>query len=100
MRMDQMLTKNIGDTQPGELITSATKLLDMCQKKLSCTEENKISDIISLLNAARNTYKSILGADKTSTPIARVKRRSDLMTTVSSIQKKLTQIETYQKNNP
>lgn len=100
MRMDQSLAKSIGDTQPGELITSANKLLDTCRKKLSCTDENKISDIITLLNSARDTYKSILAADKTSSPVSRVKRRSDLMTTVSSIQKKLTQIEEYQKNTP
>ena len=100
MRMDQSLAKSIGDAQPGELITSANKLLDTCRKKLSCTDENKISDIITLLNSARDTYKSILAADKTSSPVSRVKRRSDLMTTVSSIQKKLAQIEEYQKNTP
>ncbi len=100
MRMDQSLAKNLWDTQPWELITSANKLLDTCRKKMSCTEENKISDIITLLNSARDTYKSILSADKTSGPISRVKRRSDLMTTVASIQKKLNQIEEYQKNTP
>ncbi|MEI6711831.1 MAG: hypothetical protein WCK88_06725 [bacterium] len=72
----------------------------MCRKKMSCTEENKIADIISLLNSAHDTYKNILTADKASSPITRVKRRSDLMTTVSSIQNKLTQIEEFQKNNP
>lgn len=100
MRMDQSLAKNIGDTQPGELILSANKLLDTCRKKLSCTDENKIADIVTLLNSARDTYKSILAADKTSSPVSRVKRRSDLMTTVASIQKKLSQIEEYQKNTP
>jgi|GEM_PF-2444489 len=99
-RMDHSLTQNLGHTQPGALIASANKLLDMCQKNRSCTEENKISDIITVLSAAKDAYKSILAADKTSTPLTRVKRRSDLMTTVASIQNKLNQIEEYQKNNP
>lgn len=78
----------------------ANKDLNMCRKEINCTEENKIADIISLLNSARDTYKSILAADKSSSPISRVKRRSDLMTTVSSIEKKLTQIEALQKITP
>jgi hypothetical protein len=100
MRMDQSLAKNIGDVQPGALISQANKLLSMCQNKLNCSEENKIADIINILNSARDTYKNILSADKTSSPISRVKRRSDLMTTVASIQKKLSQIEETQKNTP
>ncbi len=67
---------------------------------MSCTDENKIVNIVTLLNSARDTYKSILAADKGSSPLGRVKRRSDLMTTVSSIQKKLIQLEEFQKNNP
>lgn len=99
MRMDQALGRSLGDTQPGELITLANKILDACRKQISCTDENRISDMITLLNSAKNTYKSILGSDKSSTPIARVKRRSDLMTTVSSIEKKLKQIEEARKDN-
>lgn len=99
MRMDQSLAKNIGDAQPGVLFNSANKLLSMCREKLSCTDESKIADIITLLNSARDTYKSILAADKSSGPVSRVKRRSDLMTTVASIQKKLSQIEEYNKNS-
>jgi hypothetical protein len=82
MRMDQTLAKNIGDNQPGILFNQASELLKMCQNKLSCTDESKIADIVTLLNSARDTYKGIVAADKTSSPISRVKRRSDLMTTV------------------
>jgi hypothetical protein len=98
--MDQSLDKNIWNNQPGELISQANKLLNACQRKINCTEENKISDIITLLGAARDTYKSILSGDKSSTPLTRVKRRSDLMTTVASIQKKLAQIEEVQNKTP
>lgn len=100
MKMDQLLAKNIWDVQPWELIGAANKLLELCKKKMSCTDENKIVNIVTLLNSARDTYKSILAADKGSSPLGRVKRRSDLMTTVSSIQKKLIQLEEFQKNNP
>lgn len=100
IKMNQSLDMHLGNTQNGELINRANKLLSSCKQKISCTEENKIADIVTLLNAAKDTYKNILSSDKTSTPIARVKRRSDLMTTVSSIQKKLTQIEEVQNNTP
>lgn len=97
MIMDNLLRGSVWSTNTGTLATEAIALLKICGDKNDCTDERKISDIISLLNSARDTYKSILAADKDSTPISRVKRRSELMTTVSSIQKKLEQLQQYHK---
>lgn len=91
--MNNTLIKKLGDTKPWELSNKANQILDACKKQSSCTEENRISDMINIINTAKDTYKNILANDKSSTPIARVKRRSDLMTTVSSIEKKLIEIE-------
>jgi len=71
-------------------------MLQLCKNNQKCSDENKISDIINLLNAAKNTYKGIRDADKTSSPIAIVTRRSELTSTVSSLEKKLLQIEKVQ----
>jgi hypothetical protein len=100
MKMNQSLDKSIWNTQNGELINRSITLLSTCKNKLSCSEENKISDLSNLFNAARDTYKSILAADKTGSPISRVKRRSDLMTTVAAMERKLSQLESIVNTTP
>jgi len=99
MKMDLALGRDIGDKEPWALIKRASTLLEACRPNKKCSDENKISEIITLLNTARETYKSILWADKSSSPISRVRRRSELMTTVAGIQKKLTNIEEAQRQN-
>jgi len=78
---------------PLSLLWKAGVILQNCKKDTTCSDENKISDIINLLNVAKNTYKGIRDADKTSSPVAIVTRRSELTSTVMSLEKKLTQIE-------
>lgn len=96
MKMDIQLGKDIWSKEPGVLLKRASELLESCRRNIKCSDENKINEIITLLNAAKDTYKSILWADKSSSPISRIRRRSELMTTVAGIQKKLTNIETQQ----
>ncbi|MFA6080168.1 MAG: hypothetical protein WC753_01670 [Candidatus Gracilibacteria bacterium] len=100
LKMDQNLIQRLGEgNTPGTLLGKANQMLQMCQKNLNCSDENKIADLINLLSTAKNTYKGIRDADQNSSPIAMVTRRSDLMSTVTSLEKKLQQIESDQKAN-
>lgn len=97
LTMDRKLIAKLWEwSTQWSLLIQATKALQKCKDSLACSDENKISDIINLLNAAKNTYKGIRDADKSSSPITIVTRRSDLTSTVTSLEKKLQQIESKQ----
>lgn len=97
-KMNTQLTNQLWDTQPGKLIERANKTLKTCQNT-HCTDENRIADIVNLLNSAKNAYTWIRNSDSSSNPISMVTRRSSLMSTVETLEKKLTQIESTQKND-
>jgi flagellar hook-associated protein FlgK len=100
LTMDQKLIAKLWEwSSQWSLLTQSNKVLKKCKDSLACSDENKISDIINLLNSAKTTYKGIRDADKNSSPITIVTRRSDLMSTVTSLEKKLQQIEGKQSDN-
>jgi len=82
-----LLDKN---NRSGSLIGKGNELLKICN---NCPEAPQIKDIISLLTNARAAYDSILVQEKNPknsfTPIEILSHRTDLMTTVETLQKKL-----------
>lgn len=82
-----LLDKNGRD---GSLIAQGNNILKICN---NCPEAPQIKDIIALLGNARTAYDSILIQEKNPknafTPIEILSHRTDLMTTIETLQKKL-----------
>lgn len=82
-----LLDKNGRD---GSLIGKGNNLLKICN---NCPEAPQIKDIITLLGNARAAYDSILVQERNPknsfSPIEILSHRTDLMTTVETLQKKL-----------
>lgn len=77
----------------GSLITEGNQLLKVCN---NCPEAPQIKDIIALLGNARVAYDSILLQEKNPknsfSPIQILAHRTDLMTTIETLQKKLSSL--------
>jgi hypothetical protein len=80
--------------RPGSLITEGNNLLKNCN---NCPAASSIKDIIVLLNNARTAYESILLQEKnpknTYSPIEILEHRTELMTTIGTLEKKLTTLK-------
>ncbi len=88
-----LLDKNGRD---GSLITQASDLLKACN---NCPEAPQIKDLITLLTNARLAYDSIILQEKNPknefSPIEILSHRTDLMTTVQTLQKKLDTLTSF-----
>lgn len=74
----------------GSLITQGNELMKICN---NCPEAPQVKDIITLLGNARVAYDSIIVQEKNPknkfSPIQILAHRTDLMTTIETLQKKL-----------
>lgn len=74
----------------GSLIARSQELLKICN---NCPEATQIKDIITLLGNAKTAYDSIIAQEKkaknTMNPIETLERRTRLMSTIETLQKKL-----------
>lgn len=80
----------------GSLIGRGNELLKICN---NCPEATQIKDIISLLGNARAAYDSILVQEKNPknefSPIEILSHRTELMTTIETLQKKLDTLASF-----
>lgn len=80
----------------GSLISQANELLKICN---NCPEATQIKDIISLLGNARAAYDSILVQEKNPknefSPIEILSHRTELMTTIETLKKKLDTLASF-----
>jgi len=80
----------------GSLIGRGNDLLKICN---NCPESTQIKDIITLLGNARIAYDSIILQEKNPknefSPIEILAHRTDLMTTVETLQKKLDTLASF-----
>jgi ethanolamine utilization microcompartment shell protein EutS len=80
----------------GSLISRGNELLKICN---NCSQAWQIKDIIYLLTNARNAYDSIIIQEKNPknefTPLEILSHRTDLMTTIETLQKKLDTLASF-----
>lgn len=78
------------NNKPASLITQGNKLLKSCG---SCIHAPEIRDIIGLLNQARSAYDSIVTMERSAksslTPLEILEHRTQLITTIETLKKKL-----------
>jgi ethanolamine utilization microcompartment shell protein EutS len=81
--------------RPESLITEGNDLLKACN---NCPEAAQIKDIITLLSNARTAYDSILAQEKNPknsfSPLEILEHRTELMTTIETLKKKLWTLKT------
>jgi|CXWK01.1.fsa_nt_gi hypothetical protein len=84
------------DGRGGSLIGRGNDLLKICN---NCPEAPQVKDIISLLTNARVAYDSIVAQEKNPknefSPIEILSHRTDLMTTIETLQKKLDTLSSF-----
>lgn len=91
--LDTRLVTLLSKSGKDSLITQGNALLKQCN---GCTQASQIRDIIELLGQAKTAYDSIIVEErdpkKNFTPIDVLEHRVGLITTVETLQKKLSNI--------